>query len=64
MSEEVLKHLSGKIQEEIVVMKEDLAMGKAKDFGIYQHSCGVIRGLLVANNLIIELAERMETEDE
>lgn len=60
MSVDLLKHLSNKVQEEIKVMTDDLALGKAKDFGDYKHSVGIIRGLMVANSLIAETAERYE----
>lgn len=60
MSSDILKYLSNKIQEEIKVITDDLALGKAKDFGDYKHSVGIIRGLMVANSLIAETAERYE----
>lgn len=64
MNDEILRYLSKKIQDELAVMKDDMALGNAKDFGAYQFACGVVRGLLVANNFIIELAERMETDND
>ena len=64
MSNDVLKHLSDKIQEERLRMSEDMSMGKAKDFGDYKYACGIIRGLLLANNMIIETAERLENSDD
>jgi len=64
MNDELLKYLSKQIQEEIVVIKDDLAMGKAKDHGDYKHACGLVRGLLMANNILIETSERMKKDDE
>jgi hypothetical protein len=64
MSNDVLKHLSDKIQEERLHMAEDMSMGKAKDFGDYKYACGIIRGLLLANNMIIETSERLENSDD
>ena len=64
MSNDVLKHLSDKIQEERLRMAEDMSMGKAKDFGDYKYACGIIRGLLLANNMIIETAERLNNADD
>lgn len=61
---DVLKHLSKQLHEERQRMAEDLADGKAKDHGEYKYACGVSRGLLIANNLILELAERLEHDDE
>ncbi len=60
MSVDLLKHLSNKVQEEIKVITDDLALGKAKDYGDYKHAVGVIRGLMVANSIIAETAERYE----
>jgi hypothetical protein len=39
-------------------------MGNAADFGAYKYACGIYRGLLVANNLIAETAQRMEQDDD
>jgi len=64
MNDELLKYLSKQIQEEIVVIKDDLAMGKAKDHGDYKHACGLVRGLLMANNILMETSERMKKDDE
>ena len=64
MSNDVLKHISDKIQEERLRLSEDMSMGKAKDFGDYKYACGIIRGLLLANNMIIETAERLENSDD
>lgn len=60
MSVDLLKHLSNKVQEEIKVISDDLALGKAKDFGDYKHAVGMLRGLMVANSIIAETAERYE----
>jgi hypothetical protein len=64
MNTELLKYLSKRIQEEVDVIKEDLATGKAKDHGDYRHACGSIRGLLIANNILMETSERMRQDDE
>jgi 3-dehydroquinate synthetase len=43
----------------------NLGDGAAKDFASYQNMTGYIRGLSVAESLIKDLAQRMETfEDE
>ena len=64
MSEDLLKYLSGKFQEDIKIQSDDLMMGVAPDYGAYKYAVGIIRGLLIADNHIIETAERMEQEDE
>jgi hypothetical protein len=61
---DILKHLSNKVQEELRVIEADTAMGQAKDFGDYKYACGIYRGLLVANNIIAETAQRMEQDDD
>ena len=64
MSKDLLEYLSKKIQEEMKVIEQDTVLGKAKDFGAYQYGCGIYRGLLIANNILIETAERMEKDDD
>ena len=61
---EVLRHLSKVIQEERMRIIEDLGDGKAKDHGEYKYSCGIVRGLLMANTTIAEMAERLESSDD
>lgn len=61
---DALTLLSKQIQEERTRIIDDLGDGKAKDHGEYKYACGIVRGLLIANNLIMELAERMENSDE
>lgn len=61
---DTLKYLSSKIQEDIKIITDDLAMGGCKDHGDYKFHCGRVRGLITANNFIVELAERMEGEDD
>jgi hypothetical protein len=61
---DILQHLSKKIQAELKVIEEDMAMGKAADFGAYKFACGIYRGLLTANNLIMETAEQLERDND
>ena len=61
---DILQHLSKKIQAELRIIEEDMAMGKATDFGAYKFACGIYRGLLTANNLIMETAEQLERDDD
>jgi len=60
MNPDILKYLSNKVQEEIKVITDDLALGKAKDHGDYKQSVGIIRGLMIANSIIADTAERYE----
>ena len=61
---DLLKHLSKKIQTELKVIEDDLALGKAVDFGAYKYACGIYRGLMIANNIIIETAHQLENDDD
>ena len=64
MSTDLLKYLAEKVNAEIAVMSDDLARGTAKDHGEYKYACGIIRGLMIANGLFAETAQRMENDDE
>lgn len=64
MSSDLLKYLSDKVREEMKIIESDMALGNAPDFGAYKYACGIYRGLLMANNILIETAERMEKENE
>lgn len=61
---DLLRHLSKKVQDELKIIETDMAMGNAVDFGAYKYACGIYRGLLIANNILMETAERMEADDE
>jgi hypothetical protein len=61
---DILRHLSKKMQDELKIIEVDMAMGNAVDFGAYKYACGIYRGLLIANNILMETAERMEADDE
>ena len=59
-----LEFMSQKLRDEQQRIMEDLAAGKAKDHGDYKHACGMVRGLLIANNILMETSERMRKDDE
>ena len=64
MSSDLLKYLSNKVQEEVTVLSDDLARGTAKDHGDYKYVCGIIRGLMIANAMFADTAQKMENDDE
>ncbi len=64
MSNDILKHLSGKLNEEIARFSDDLARGSAKDHGEYKWACGIVRGLTMANTIITDTARAMEEDDD
>jgi len=64
MADDLLKYLSDKLEVELKVIENDLALGSAKDHGEYKFACGRYRGLLMAKNILIETAERMGHDDD
>jgi len=64
MSSDLLKYLADKVQEEITPIMDDLSRGAAKDHGEYKYACGIIRGLMIANGIFAETAQRMENDDD
>ena len=64
MGSSIFSYLTGKLTEEITAIEGTLAMGKANDYAEYKFLCGKHRGLLVANQLIIDLADRMREDDD
>ena len=61
---EVLIDISKQLQAQRLQMMEDLADGKAKKHSAYQYHCGVMRGLLIANNILAETAERLAKQND
>jgi hypothetical protein len=46
------------------VLRDDLARGTAKDHGDYKYACGIVRGLMIANALFEDTADKMENDDD
>ena len=57
-AEYLLVQLRGKQED----TKNYLSSGQAKDYAEYRQLCGLIRGLESAEQLIIDLAKRRETD--
>lgn len=64
MSNDLLRYLAGKVQEEITVLSDDLARGTAKDHGDYKYACGIIRGLMMVSGILADTSERLENDDD
>lgn len=64
MSNDLLRYLSEKVNAEIDPIMDDLSRGGAKDHGEYKYACGIIRGLMIANSIFADTAQRMETDDD
>lgn len=64
MNEDLLKYLSSRLRDEQKQIETDMAMGSAKTYDDYRFAAGIYRGLLMANNIIMETSERLENNDE
>jgi len=62
--DQTLKLLTEKLEEERKIILESLGDGHAQDFAQYQNSAGIIRGLMIAQRYIADLAKNMEMDDE
>ena len=54
--------LNLEILKQVKYLSETLSQGNIKSFEEYKHVCGQIQGLLTANEIIKDLAERIEDE--
>lgn len=59
-----LEYIQTKIEERKDQLQEYLGTGQIKDFNEYHKLCGFIQGLEAVNQLIVDLARRMEAADE
>lgn len=59
-----LDYVESKLVERRNQLKETLASGVVKDYAEYQRLCGVISGLDHATQITIDLAKRLERDDE
>lgn len=59
-----LEYVDSKLNERRKQIEETLASGVAKDYAEYQRLCGVISGLDFATQVILDLAKRLEKNDE
>ena len=64
MLEKTLQIIAQKLDEERTNVIESLGDATAKDYGEYKYACGVVRGLLIAKSLVIDLASNLEITDE
>ena len=64
MSTQAFQYLAKEIDKLRGDQVSFLAGGGAKDFAEYRHVCGVIRGLTHAEQLVIDLVQKLEYADE
>ena len=56
--------LREKIREDMNNYADNVATGGCVDYGAYKELCGVIRGLAMAERHLLDLAEKLEKDDE
>lgn len=54
--------ISLEILKQVRYLSETLSQGSIKSFDEYKHVCGQIQGLLTANEIIKDLAERIDND--
>ena len=59
----VLELILEKLDDQKTRTVDDIATGN-RSFDEYKYSCGVVRGLLIAAELIKDLEEQMENSDD
>lgn len=59
----VLELILEKLDDQKTRMVDDIATGN-RSFDEYKQGCGVVRGLLIAADLIKDLKEQMEKSDD
>lgn len=62
--DDTLEYLLSKLQDERTAKGEALTDGAIQSYEEYKYATGVIRGLLLAESIINDLARRMENSDE
>lgn len=64
MEGDILTYLTRELNERRMSLTESLANDGAKDFAEYRFTVGVLRGLLTAQSIVEDLANRMEMLDD
>jgi len=64
MIQEYTRILREQMRADMNNYADDLASGACKNFDEYQKLCGVIRGLAIAEQYVIALAEKVEKSNE
>lgn len=64
MDTRVPEVISSQITDQIAQIQEFLGTGQAKDYAEYRESCGKIRGLIVAKQIVEDLVRNLENSDE
>ena len=62
--DQTLEYLLNKIEDERMAISESLSDGSPRNYEEYKYAVGTLRGLLMAQSIINDLAKRMENSDE
>jgi hypothetical protein len=62
--DDTLQYLLSKLEEERNIKGEGIVSGALQSHEEYKYATGVIRGLLMAEEIINDLAKRLENSDE
>ena len=57
-----IEYIESKLDERRTEVEQHLGRGAAKNYDEYQKLCGVIQGLDYAKQILLDLAQRMETD--
>ena len=57
-----IEYIESKLDERRTEVEQHLGRGAAKNYDEYQKLCGVIQGLGFAKEILLDLAQRMETD--
>ena len=61
---DIFELLASQLEERRKALIESLGDGGPKDFAEYRYTVGIVRGLLMAQSNIADLAKQMENSDE
>jgi hypothetical protein len=61
---QTLEYIVSKLDERRIELEQFIGRGQLADFSEYHKLCGVIQGLDYAKQTIIDLAKRLEQDDE
>lgn len=64
MTDKALEHLVKMLNDKILQLQEALADDNVKDYAEYKKTCGEVKGLLTARVYIIDLQQRLRTNDD
>jgi len=56
----VIQYLLKRCQDERLRLSEVIGQGLAKDHADYRYQCGVIRGIIIVEEMLSDTAERLE----